>query len=78
MSPTATHPAKEGRLELRLSRSDKQTLEAAARQRGVTVSAYLLDRVLPEARRDAANTWELGPRDRDRFLDLLDHPPKPN
>lgn len=77
--PTLTaRPAKEERLELRLNHSDKVALEKAARHHGVPVSAYLLSRVLPEARREAAQTLVLDDRSRDLFLSSLEKPARPN
>lgn len=78
MPVLAVRPAKEERLELRLNHDDKAVLEKAARNQGVPVSAYLLSRALPDARRDAAQALVLPDRSRDLFLNHLDKPARPN
>jgi len=76
--PATLKRPREERLELRLRHEDKLTLEAAARQQGVTVSAYLLAHSLPSARQEAAHTILLANPARDFLLDLLGKPARVN
>lgn len=62
------------RINVRLSRELKQTIEDAASAVGQTVSEFALSTVIREVRHvlQAAQVTRLSNRDRDRFLDALD------
>ncbi len=73
-------PAKEKRIDIRVSQQQKELLEEAAGLKGMSLSTYLLSRGLEAARDDIESHRRLilSDRDRDRFLDLLAEPPAPN
>ena len=68
------------RLDLRLSASDKERIERAARLRGVTVSVFVRDVALREA--ESVVTTELSVTlsadESRRFVKALDAPFRPN
>ena len=68
-----------GRVELRLRPEDKATLTRAAALKRVDLTAYILDKMLPQAEADIAEleTLKLSERDSLRVLDLLENPPEP-
>lgn len=72
--------AKQSRIELRVNPEDKQTLEAAAALKGLSLSAYLLSLGLDAARAEIAmhERLVLSNNDRDLFLAALDAPPHPS
>ncbi|MEG3439957.1 DUF1778 domain-containing protein [Pannus brasiliensis CCIBt3594] len=73
-------PAKEKRIDIRVSQPQKELLEKAADLKGMSLSSYLLSRGLEAAREDIESHQRLilSDRDRDLFLDLLANPPAPN
>ncbi|MGL5941156.1 MAG: DUF1778 domain-containing protein [Waterburya sp.] len=75
MSETAS---KDSRIDLRLTREQKALLEKAASLRGVSLSAYTLLHLLPQAQQDIDNQERLSltNRDRDLFLSALENPSK--
>ena len=72
--------SKTNRIDLRVSREQKEILETAASIKGVSLSAYLLANCLQIAKADLAEHQKLvlSERDRDLFLSLIANPPKPN
>lgn len=72
--------SKTNRIDLRVSREQKEILETAASIKGVSLSAYLLANCLQIAKADLAQHQKLvlSERDRDLFLSLIANPPKPN
>jgi uncharacterized protein (DUF1778 family) len=75
MSETAS---KDSRIDLRLTREQKALLEKAASLKGVSLSAYTLLHLLPQAQQDINNQERLSltNRDRDLFLSALENPAK--
>lgn len=69
---------KDSRIDLRLTKEQKAVIEQAAALNGVSVSAYTLLHLLPQARRDLENKEKLtlSNRDRDLFLSAIVNPPK--
>ena len=72
--------SKTSRIDLRVSKEQKELLETAASIKGISLSAYLLSNCLEIAQADIAEHQKLvlSDRDRDLFLSLIAHPPKPN
>jgi uncharacterized protein (DUF1778 family) len=75
MSETAS---KDSRIDLRLTKEQKALLEKAASLKGVSLSAYTLLHLLPQAQQDIDNQERLTltNRDRDLFLSALENPAK--
>jgi uncharacterized protein (DUF1778 family) len=75
MSETAS---KGSRIDLRLTKEQKALLEKAASLKGVSLSAYTLLHLLPQAQQDIDNQERLTltNRDRDLFLSALENPAK--
>ncbi|AWP23089.1 DUF1778 domain-containing protein [Acidiferrobacter sp. SPIII_3] len=75
----ATTAVREGRIELRATREEKQLLAAAAAYERLDVTSFIMRAVLPAARGvvDRAERIALSERDSRRVLELLEHPPKP-
>ncbi|MEY2833272.1 MAG: hypothetical protein RLZZ574_2531 [Cyanobacteriota bacterium] len=75
MSETAS---KDSRIDLRLTREQKALLEKAASLKGVSLSAYTLLHLLPQAQQDIDNQERLSLTNRDRnlFLSALENPAK--
>jgi uncharacterized protein (DUF1778 family) len=75
MSETAS---KDSRIDLRLTKEQKALLEKAASLKGVSLSAYTLLHLLPQAQQDIDNQEKLSltNRDRDLFLSALENPAK--
>jgi uncharacterized protein (DUF1778 family) len=69
---------KDSRIDLRVTAEQKALLEKAASLMGVSLSAYTLLYLLPQAQRDLENQEKLtlSNRDRDLFLSALANPPK--
>ena len=69
---------KDSRIDLRLTKEQKALIEQAAALNGVSVSAYTLLHLLPQARQDLKNKEKLtlSNRDRDLFLSAIVNPPK--
>jgi uncharacterized protein (DUF1778 family) len=74
MSSTPLH------LDLALSGELEQLIHSAAKLRGQSLDEFVLDAAAEASRRVLAgeSTTVLSDRDRDRFLELLDHPGEPN
>ena len=74
---TKAQPAKESRIDLRVTKEQKALLEKAALLRGVSLSAYTLSYLLPLAQQEIEKQEKLilSNRDRDLFLSAMDNPP---
>ena len=70
--------AKDSRIDLRVTGEQKALLEQAASLSGVSLSAYTLLHLLPQAQQDIERQERLtlGNRDRDLFLSAIVNPPK--
>ena len=68
------------KLDLRLSKSAKQTLQAAALHSRKSVSEFVLETALQEAEERLADrrSFMLDGKSWDAFLAVLDAPPRPN
>jgi uncharacterized protein (DUF1778 family) len=73
-----TPTAKDNRIDLRVTREQKAVLEKAASLSGVSLSAYTLLHLLPQAQQDIENREKLvlSDRDRDLFLSAITNPPE--
>ena len=71
----ATLAVKQERLELRVSRNHKRLIEKAALVSGQSLSGFVVSRLVDVARNlvAAQHAGALSDRDRDRFLQILDH-----
>ena len=71
--------SKRNRIDLRVSKEQKDLLETAASLKGISLSAYLLANCLEIAQEDIAKHQKLvlSDRDRDLFLSLIANPPQP-
>jgi uncharacterized protein (DUF1778 family) len=71
--------SKTNRIDLRVSKEQKDLLETAASLKGISLSAYLLANCLEIAQEDIAKYQKLvlSDRDRDLFLSLIANPPQP-
>jgi uncharacterized protein (DUF1778 family) len=78
--PQAAARSKEERIDLRTSREVKQLLQRAAELLGTTLSAFIIHRSYDAAKEVLAQqeSLVLSDRERDRFLQLLESPPRPN
>ena len=72
-------PSKTNRIDLRVSKEQKDLLETAASIKGISLSAYLLANCIEIAQADIAKHQKLilSDRDRDLFLSLIANPPQP-
>ena len=72
--------AKNNRINIRVSDSDKEMLELAAHYSKQSLSSYIVDIVLKQAELDIRKneTILLDNSQRDFLLKLLDNPPLPN
>ncbi|WP_036486664.1 DUF1778 domain-containing protein [Myxosarcina sp. GI1] len=70
--------SKDSRIDLRVTAEQKALLEKAASQLGVSLSAYTLLHLLPQAQKDLEEREKLilTDRDRDLFLSAMANPPK--
>ena len=68
------------RIDLRVTRDQKEVLAHAAVLSGLSMSAFLVAKGLNEAKKIVAKNESivLSNRDRDMFYSLLKNPPKPN
>ena len=68
------------RIDLRITREQKELLARAAALSGVSMSSFLVNNVLDRAKRIVSESEAivLSDRDRDLFYSLLKDPPKPN
>ncbi len=73
-----TSLAKDSRIDLRVTQEQKELLEKAASLKGISLSAYTLQHLLPLAHQDIAAQEKivLSDRDRDLFLSILENPPE--
>ena len=71
---------KTNRIDLRVSKEQKELLETAASIKGLSLSSYLLTNCLSIAQADIAEHHKLvlSDSDRDLFLSLIADPPEPN
>lgn len=71
---------KNSRIDIRLNPEDKQTLEAAAALKRVSLSAFILSTAIEAAKLDLEReeTITLSNEQRDKVISLLDNPPLPN
>ena len=70
--------SKDSRIDLRVTAEQKALLEKAASMQGVSLSAYTLLHLLPQAQKDIKEREKLilTDRDRDLFLSTIANPPK--
>lgn len=70
--------AKDSRIDLRVTAEQKSLLEQAASMQGVSLSAYTLLHLIPQAQEDIERQERLmlSNRDRDLFLSAIVNPPK--
>jgi len=68
------------RIDIRVTREQKETLSRAAVLSGVSMSSFLVANGLSEARKVVSKNERisLSTRDRDLFYSMLKNPPKPN
>ncbi|HMQ58104.1 MAG TPA: DUF1778 domain-containing protein [Rhizobiaceae bacterium] len=71
---------KTDRFQLRIPSTHKALIARAAALSNQDMTAFILDRVVPQAQAvvDAAEVTVVSVRDFERILELLDNPPKPN
>lgn len=71
---------KNSRIDIRLNPEDKQTLEAAAALKRVSLSAFILSTAIEAAKLDLEReeTITLSNEQRDKVISLLDNPPLSN
>jgi uncharacterized protein (DUF1778 family) len=79
MTTTAKSPRRSEKLDLRLTPEAKQTLNAAAKSKGRSVSEFVLEsalahahEILPDRQQFFLNAEQWG-----KFLEALDRPPRP-
>ena len=70
--------SKDSRIDLRVTAEQKALLEKAASMQGVSLSAYTLLHLLPQAQKDLEDREKLvlTDRDRDLFLSAIANPPQ--
>lgn len=68
------------RIDLRVTREQKDILARAAALAGVSMSSFLVSNAVAEARKVVSKSERimLSARDRDLFYSLFKNPPKPN
>jgi uncharacterized protein (DUF1778 family) len=68
------------RIDIRVTREQKETISQAAVLSGVSMSSFLVANALSEARKVVSKSERisLSTRDRDLFYSILTNPPKPN
>jgi uncharacterized protein (DUF1778 family) len=68
------------RIDLRVTKDQKEILSRAAVLSGVSMSSFLVSKALNEAKKvvSKSETIVLSGKDRDLFYSLLKNPPKPN
>lgn len=74
----STSLPKDSRIDLRLTQEQKDIIEKAAAINGVSISAYTLLHLLPQAQQDIdeRERLTLSNRDRDTFLSAVANPPQ--
>ena len=72
--------ARPDRLEVRITSDEKELLETAAQQQGLTLSAFVLSNAHAAAVRtlETAHVIELTREEQHRFVELLRNPPAPS
>lgn len=77
---TATDPARDARLDLRLPKEARALIVEAAALAGASLTDYVLSVVIPTARRDVieSRTIRLSHEAWDDFLAILDRPDNPD
>jgi uncharacterized protein (DUF1778 family) len=80
ITPMKPTPAKSDRISARVPHEVYETLRHAADLAGATVSQFLVQSALKEAREmiEREQIIRLSRRDCERLLDLLENPPPPN
>jgi uncharacterized protein (DUF1778 family) len=73
-----TSPAKDSRIDLRVTQEQKELLEKAASLRGISLSAYTLFHLLPVAKQEIEDQERLvlSDCDRDLFMSIMENPPE--
>ena len=68
------------RIDLRVTRDQKEVLSRAAALSGLSMTSFLVAKALNEAKKIVSKSESivLSNRDRDMFYSLLKNPPKPN
>ena len=68
------------RIDLRVTRDQKEVLSRAAVLSGLSMSSFMVAKALDEAKKIVSKSESivLSNRDRDLFYSLLKNPPKPN
>lgn len=74
-----TEPARDARLDLRLPRETRELIVEAAALSGASLTDYVLNVVVPTARRDVieSRTISLSKKAWDDFIDILDREDSP-
>ena len=75
-----TRTEKIDRVDLRITKDQKEVLARAAGLSGLSLSSFMLTTALDEARKivSKSDSVILADRDRDLFFSLLKNPPKPS
>ena len=78
--PSMVKTEKMDRIDLRITREQKELFARAAALSGVSMSSFLVNNALDQARRIVvqSETITLSDRDRDLFYTILKNPPKAN
>ena len=73
-----TSSVKNSRIDLRVTKEQKEILKKAASLRGMSLTAYTLLHLLPFAQQEIEEHERLvlSHRDRDLFLSMIENPPK--
>jgi uncharacterized protein (DUF1778 family) len=73
-----TSPAKDSRIDLRVTQEQKELLEKAASLRGISLSAYTLFYLLAVAKQEIEDQERLvlSDCDRDLFMSIMENPPE--
>lgn len=76
----AARKREDNRMDLRIEARHKELIKRAAAYEGATVTEFAVSTLVNRARRVVRDheTTTLSASDRDRFIALLDNPPKPN
>ena len=71
---------KSTRIELRIKADDKELIKKAAALQGLSLSAYIISKILISAKNEVelGESSILNNRDRDFFFNLIENPPAPN
>lgn len=76
----STMTAKDARVDIKITKAAKATLEQAAYSLGTTLSAFILDCAIPKAKEilSQADLIRLTREENERFIAALQSPPKAN